>query len=382
MTNKILGTSGTGVNHVHTETDPTILVHNTVPFENQEAAMAALKQKILHPGEIIVVYYNDPGADDGIASMIATGPLQSGGYNEVYKSAAEIDQLVVYLRGLIDAQDQTAQQWAEQLKVEIMNLVEQARIQLVEDNTALINEAVENLNNKFDSSFGELTIQIDSRLNASLGQFQQDLSTGLSTLSAKVDSIDTDYKTYVDASVQRLRNESNTEDENIRRDVSSAISGLRNEYKNYTDDKFGDVSAALSSIRTDLTHQIDVVDNKYNASINSLRSDLNEEIRDRNEDMARELANEDASLKNYTDQLRRDTSNAISDTSAYLKDYVNTKHDIITEESRREDERIERELTAFINASVAHLSDDVYTYMNDYKQSTDASLAELKTYVD
>ena len=105
MTNKILGTSGTGVNHVHTETDPTILVHNTVPFENQEAAMAALKQKILHPGEIIVVYYNDPGADDGIASMIATGPLQSGGYNEVYKSAAEIDQLVVYLRGLIDAQD-------------------------------------------------------------------------------------------------------------------------------------------------------------------------------------------------------------------------------------------------------------------------------------
>ena len=44
MTNKILGTSGTGVNHVHTETDPTILVHNTVPFENQEAAMAALTQ--------------------------------------------------------------------------------------------------------------------------------------------------------------------------------------------------------------------------------------------------------------------------------------------------------------------------------------------------
>ena len=34
-----------------------------------------------------------------------------------------------------------------------------------------------------------MTIQIDSRLNASLGQFQQDLSTGLSTLSAKVDSI-------------------------------------------------------------------------------------------------------------------------------------------------------------------------------------------------
>lgn len=208
------------------------------------------------------------------------------------------------------------------------------------------------------------------------------MSTGLSTLNAKVDNIDTDYKTYVDASVQRLRNESNTEDENIRRDVSSAINSLRNETKSYTDDKFGDVSAALNSIRTDLTHQIDVVDSKYNASINTLRDALNEEIRDRNEDLVRELANEDASLKNYTDQLRRDTSNAISDVSGYLKDYANTKFDTITDESRQEDERIEQELKAFINASVARLSDEVSAYVNSYKQDTDASLASLKTYVD
>ena len=208
------------------------------------------------------------------------------------------------------------------------------------------------------------------------------MSTGLSTISAKVDNIDTDYKTYVDASVQRLRNESNTEDENIRRDVSSAINSLRNETKNYTDDKFSDVSADLNSIRTDLTHQIDVVDSKYNASINALRDALNEEIRDRNEDLVRELANEDASLKNYTDQLRRDTSNAISDVSGYLKDYVDTKFDAITDESRQEDERIEQELKAFINASVVRLSDEVSAYVNNYKQGTDTSLAALKTYVD
>ena len=98
MTEKILGTglSGVGVNHIHTELPPVIHVHNKTPFDDYDAAVAALKTKILHPGEIVVVYYNDPTADDGISTLIATGPIQSGGYNEIFKNANEIDKLVEY----------------------------------------------------------------------------------------------------------------------------------------------------------------------------------------------------------------------------------------------------------------------------------------------
>lgn len=50
-----------------------------------------------------MVYYVDAGADDGISSLIATGPLYQGGQNEIFSSAAQIDALAAYLKAQIDA---------------------------------------------------------------------------------------------------------------------------------------------------------------------------------------------------------------------------------------------------------------------------------------
>lgn len=82
------------INHVHREIPPVIHIHNKTPFDSYEAAINELKMKILHPGEIAIAYYYNPTADDGISSVIATGPLQQGGYNEIFKNASDIDYII------------------------------------------------------------------------------------------------------------------------------------------------------------------------------------------------------------------------------------------------------------------------------------------------
>lgn len=171
MTEKILGTgmSGVGVNHIHNELPPIIHVHNKTPFDDYDAAVTALKTKILHPGEIVVVYYKDPTADDGISTLIATGPIQSGGYNEIFKNANEIDKLVDYLKGLINAQEQSLEELAHQLEVQILAEVEEIRREIIVENTSIIDTAVEELNERFDASFVELDTNVNQRLDSSLG---------------------------------------------------------------------------------------------------------------------------------------------------------------------------------------------------------------------
>jgi len=102
MTEKVYGNGyGTGVNDIHSEIPPIIHVHNKTPFDDYDTAVMMLKQKTINPGEIIIAYYKDPEAEDGISSLIATGPLVEGGDNDLFKSADEIDRLVTYFEGLI-----------------------------------------------------------------------------------------------------------------------------------------------------------------------------------------------------------------------------------------------------------------------------------------
>ena len=101
MTDKKYGAGS--VNHIHTELPPVIHVHNKIPFADYETAVAELENKILHPGELVVVYYKDATADDGISTLIGAGPIQEGGYNEIFKNAKQIDDLVDYLSNLINA---------------------------------------------------------------------------------------------------------------------------------------------------------------------------------------------------------------------------------------------------------------------------------------
>jgi hypothetical protein len=221
MTEKILGTglSGVGVNHVHTELPPVIHVHNKTPFDDYDAAVTALKTKILHPGEIVVVYYKDPTADDGISTLIATGPIQSGGYNEIFKNANEIDKLVEYLKGLIDAQDQSIEELAARLEQQILAEVEAIRRRLIEENEQMISSALDDMNERFDSSFGELNTNVNNRLDGSLGQFQQTLEH---TTDVLVSSI-TNLKTYVDGSINVINTHIDASINEIQRNIENAF---------------------------------------------------------------------------------------------------------------------------------------------------------------
>jgi hypothetical protein len=154
MSKKIFGTSGIGVND-HTELPPIIHVHNTEPFETYQDAVTALRQKILHPGEIVIVYYTDPTAEDGISSLIATGPLYQGGINEIFKSADQIDELVVYMRNQLAAQDEQFNELSDQIKADVDADIRQQIDALLIENRSMIAAATAELSNKIDASTAE-----------------------------------------------------------------------------------------------------------------------------------------------------------------------------------------------------------------------------------
>ena len=152
------------VNHIHREIPPVIHVHNKTPFSDYDTAVTELKKKILHPGEIVVVYYYDATADDGISTVIATGPLQQGGYNEIFKNANQIDDLVNYLKDLIKAQNENVTELAESLRQQIISEVEE-----IKKNT--INEVEDRLN----SSLGAFELNV----TATLGTFEENIGKSL-----------------------------------------------------------------------------------------------------------------------------------------------------------------------------------------------------------
>ena len=152
------------VNHIHREIPPVIHVHNKTPFSDYDTAVTELKKNILHPGEIVVVYYHDATADDGISTVIATGPLQQGGYNEIFKNANQIDDLVIYLKDLIKAQNGNVTDLAESLRQQIISEVEE-----IKKNT--INEVEDRLN----SSLGAF----ESNVTATLGTFEENIGKSL-----------------------------------------------------------------------------------------------------------------------------------------------------------------------------------------------------------
>ena len=209
------------VNHIHREIPPVIHVHNKTPFSDYDTAVTELKKKILHPGEIVVVYYHDVTADDGISTVIATGPLQQGGYNEIFKNANQIDDLVNYLKDLIKAQNENITDLAESLRQQIISEVEEIKkntINEVEDRlnsslgafesnvTATLGTFEENIGKSLDSSIKDLKKMVDDSVNAvnsSLSVFSQKVETQLDSLNTSInealDSLSADISTAVAA---------------------------------------------------------------------------------------------------------------------------------------------------------------------------------------
>lgn len=118
MNNKIYGCDCDS--HMYENQPPIIHVHNDTPFEDYNAALTALKGTILHPGEIIVAYYYDVAADDNVSAIIATGPIQQGGSNEIFKNAQQIEDLAEYLKNLINVQDTDIKDLADNLREQIL----------------------------------------------------------------------------------------------------------------------------------------------------------------------------------------------------------------------------------------------------------------------
>ena len=289
--------SGVGVNHVHTELPPVIHVHNKTPFDDYDAAVAALKTKILHPGEIVVVYYKDPTADDGISTLIATGPIQSGGYNEIFKNANEIDKLADYLKGLINAQDESVEEMARRLEEQILAEVETLRREIITENTSIITDAVYALNERFDASFVEMNTNVNRRLDSSLGEFQRTLDHTTDVLVTSM----SDLKTYVDSSIGRLNNRLDASITEIQNGMERAFDIEDASMKLYVDQKVSAEQTRAENAESGLAQTITNVSTALDNKISIVAGNLADEIRARQEDISTSIACEDASLKAYTD---------------------------------------------------------------------------------
>ena len=238
MTKRIFGTSGTGVNE-HTEIPPVIHVHNTEPFADYDAAKAALQQKILHPGEIAVVYYTDPGVEDGISSVVATGPLYQGGHNQVFKNADEIDSLAAYLKSQMSAQDEYIEQLADQLKAAVNASVNEQIQQMMVDNRVIINNAVSTINEHVDASLDQIETRLRNEFIPLIDALDERetndveaLSSGISAVMTESKTADASIRKAIDASyaelVEMIGYQGSASDASIINYVDAQIGALRN----------------------------------------------------------------------------------------------------------------------------------------------------------
>ena len=259
MLKKILGAgSGVGVNDTHTEVPPVILVHNTEPFDDRDTAISALKQKILHPGEVAVVYYVDAGADDGVSSIIATGPLYQGGQNEIFSSASQIDDLAEYLKAQIDAQNAHFEEFAEQLKVEIAREVSEFKEQLIIENRAMINSAIAEINEKVDTSLAEIKSEIEEEIDDKIAIVDASIAFNSSVLASAIIELQTESR-QSDASLRELIDDSYSELVSMVKDGDAAVdASLRNYIDPIVSGINEEVSTRDAAIRTDM-HNADAV---------------------------------------------------------------------------------------------------------------------------
>ena len=234
------------INHEHREVPPVIHIHNKTPFANYETALDELKKKILHPGEIAVAYYYNPTADDGISTLIATGPIQQGGYNEIFKNAADIDQLVEELNLKIDTQDQHVSDMTEEVKNEI--------IQRAADMNAETKEEIVNIIN---SSLAEIT----ENLNTYVSEFTSNVNTSISEFTESVNASFQNINNSIDASYIYLNNMINEVNGILEDNIESLSSS--------TSEKFDSVYVELDGIKDMLG-----VDSSGSGTINKIKEEV------------------------------------------------------------------------------------------------------------
>jgi hypothetical protein len=366
MTKRIFGTSGTGVNE-HTEIPPVIHVHNTEPFADYDAARNALQQKILHPGEIAVVYYTDPGVEDGISSVVATGPLYQGGHNQVFKNADEIDALADYLKSQMASQDEYIEQLTEQLKAAVNASVNEQIQQLMVDNRVMINNAVSEINEHVDASLDQIENRLRNEFIPMIDALDERetndveaLSSGISAVMSESQAADTSIRKAIDASyaelVEMIGYQGSASDASIINYVDAQIGALRNR-----------------TIQADqmLHNEIVAGDSSLDARLDALEMAFDNEVTDRIADLDREIENLRLSQKNYTDNLRLDVSLGLREVSAGAVIYTDASVNRLRLEMKADDASLEERVNNYTDAELL-----------DVKRAFSQTLAENKTEIN
>ena len=325
-----------------------------------------------------MVYYVDAGADDGISSLIATGPLYQGGQNEIYSSASQIDDLAVYLKAQIDAQDARMEQFAENLKIEIENEVEELKNQLIIENRAMISAAIAEIKEAVDASVDAIKGQIDEEIDAKIAVVDASIAFNSSVLASAIFELQEESR-LGDASLRALMIDSYRELVEL---VNEGDAAVDSSLKNYVDPIFADIKEDVSSRDAAIRAEMNDSDAVLATAISDVSGRLASEIRTRSDEDAFNASTQKA----YTDALRSDVSVALANIDTISKDYVDASVSKLRQDASAANDALQAYLEARQDASIGDVvrksEYDISTLRQETLTHFDASYNELVEKID
>lgn len=295
------------INHEHREVPPVIHIHNKTPFANYDTAIDELKKKILHPGEIAIAYYYNPTADDGISTLIATGPIQQGGYNEIFKNAADIDKLVEDFNLKIDSQEQHVIDVTDEALAEVLRRAAEMNASTKDEISTIVNSSI----SEFTETFNTTISNVENSINSSFNSLVENITSSIQTLSDNVNT-----------SIAELSESTDTRFQSIESHIDSSISSLASS----TDEKIENLSSRVDELAT----RIDASYVEIDERIQQLESQIDTSIQDFTENLAERIE----TLSSSVDERFNELSEHID--ASYI--YIN---DIVTNAVENLDEKIE-----------------------------------------
>ena len=383
MVTKVYGNGdGTGVNDTHVEIPPIILVHNKTPFENYSAAVSAVEQKTINPGEIIIAYYKNPATADGLSAIIAVGPLTQGGKNDIFKNAEEIDALVEYVSTLISGQQSSFDDLCEQLRQEVASEIEATKQSLIAENTSIIDAAMQYMAVKFDTSFGQFVEIVNNHIDSSINDLQTFVVSHVSTLNREFNE---------------LRNETSEQINTIDTHINSSYNELKaligqssgssdSSCKAYVDEKIAEQDARFQAKINEMNVSIMNISTMADARIDAIELALDNEIEDRKADLNRQITILTASLTDYADDVRRDSSAYTKQLDLEQKEYIDNKIYELRTEKNNDIVNLSDTMRAYTDGSINRMKNiidgEITQAVTSVNTRMDSSLAALKTYTD
>ena len=366
MTKKILGaSSGTGVNHIHSEV-PVILIHNKNPFASREEALTAIAQKAIRPGELVVAYYTDPGADDGMTTLLVAGPLVQGGKNKIFKDAEEIDQLAAHLSRQIEAQDEFVHSFAEELKVEIDNMNAEFLRQMMEQNQEIMARNLAEEKELIDASFQQMRSDFENEFIPLVQEVADKESEDVSTLTqAVLDCYDSFH-----ASDASLKNEFDASICEVIALINESGQAIDSSIKEYVDMKDAELRMQMEITASDIRSEMRISDNSIGHHIDASYSDLDIRLRSQDSRQTSALQAETAERIEQCNAVRTDLKSDVDELNSSLSQYIDGSVARVRREYQHEDEVLGAELSRAFNTS-----------LNALEAKEDAAIVALNTSV-